>query len=95
MLSITRNIVVDRNSNRRDNVTGILGSDNFGSCLLQIRCLLHQMCFASVHGFDHPCVGGLRFKRYANEPAPMSLAVPTPWQLRLATATARTTRFTG
>lgn len=95
MLSITRNIVIDRNSNRRDNVMGIVSSDQIGGCLLRLRCLLHQMCFALGRGIEHPRASGLRLKRYANEPTPNSLAVPKPWQLRLATATAGTAPFAG
>ena len=94
MLNITSNNVVDRISNRIDSVAGILGSDLLGGCL-QLRRLMHQMCFALVHGINHPRTGGQGFKRYAYEPAPMLSAAPKPWQFRLATSTARGARSAG
>lgn len=94
MLKITSTYVVDRNSNRTDSVAGILGSDRLGGCF-KLRCLMHQMCFAFVRAINHPRTGGHGFKRFAYEFAPMPSASPQPWQLRLATSTARGARSAG
>lgn len=89
MLIITRNIIVDRISNRRDNVVDILGS--LAGSWLQMRCLVHQMCFGFLHGqsFGLPCAGGTEFKRATYEPTTSSAATPTLWRYRLAATATR------
>ena len=82
MLSLTRYIVNDRNSNRLDIVMSILGSELaylVGSCLHQLRCLMHQQCFDrfALKRGSSPCGWGLGFKRDAYEPAAISSATPT------------------
>lgn len=97
MLINTLNIVNDRNSNRLDNVQGIVGTDLVGSCL-QPRCLQHQTCFAFERGVVHPrgtkrgVSRGIKRYAYATEPA-TSEAQPTPWQMRPTTTTSRSTRL--
>ena len=82
MLSISSNIVVDRNSNRQGNVLGILGSDSIGNGLLHLRHLWHQMCVSA----SGPLAGGTKFKRSAYEPATPTATRPE-FRLRQLTAT--------
>ena len=69
MLSINRNIVNDRISNRIDSVLGISGNvaEWLRLCLHDLRCLMHQQCFdvlAFERGLD-PRGWGKGLKRIA------------------------------
>jgi hypothetical protein len=95
MLSITRNIVNDRNSNRVDNVIEILGvevAERLRLCLHQLRGLLHQQCFdvlALELGSD-PSGWGRGFKRDALKTAKPATMPSTPtWRYWLAAHSSR------
>lgn len=96
MLSITRNIVNDRNSNRVDNVIEILGvevAERLRLCLHQLRGLLHQQCFdvLALELGDEPSGWWRGFKRDAfktAKPATMPTSTPT-WRYWLAASSSR------
>lgn len=81
MLIMTRNIVIDRNSNRIDNVAAMLSTALFGSCLHQFRCLSYQVRVAFDRGQD-PRGGKVGSKRFLPKPAAMSAAKPWLWLLK-------------
>ncbi len=79
MLIMTSNIVIDRNSNRIDNVAGMVSTTLFRSCLHSFRCLSYQVCSAFERGQD-PRGGKGGGDRFHSKLTPFSAAKPWPWR---------------
>ena len=106
MLSINRNIVNDRISNRIDSVLGISGyvAEWLRLRLHELRCLMHQQCFdvlAFERGID-PRGWGKGLKRFAFDlPAPvttMPATAPTTrryWSANASQATSSSSDAAG
>ena len=88
MLSNTHKTMIDRNSNRVDNIVRVMGLELL-HCFAQIRCLPHPLCYAS--GVHYPT--GSKRSAYGPQPTePLGAWVWTTTWAAIARAISRSTK---